>query len=340
MLLSFDMDRLDDLSLFALAPSEALGRLVAAHAGTAIAPHELRRFEDGEHKIRPLASVRGRDVYVVCSLYGDATESVNDRLCRMLFFIGAVRDAGAERITVVAPYLCYSRKDRRTNSRDPVTTRYVARLIEAVGADRVVTIDVHNRAAYENAFRIPTEHLEATGLFVERCRALGERELVVVSPDPGGFHRAEALRDALEQATHTTVELAMLGKHRKGGVVRTEAFVGNVEGRTAVIVDDLIVSGTTLIRAADACRKRGAVSVHAMATHGAFTAAAKNVLASPSIDSIVITDSISPERIDLGPVREKVSVLSIAPLLARAVRVLHREASMTELLEEPERRVS
>ncbi|HSD86600.1 MAG TPA: ribose-phosphate diphosphokinase, partial [Kofleriaceae bacterium] len=307
------MDRSDDLSLFALTPSEALGRLVAAHGGTSIDPHELRRFEDGEHKIRPLVSVRGRDVYVLCSLYGDATESVNDRLCRMLFFVGAARDAGAARISVVAPYLCYSRKDRRTNSRDPVTTRYVARLIEAAGADRVVTIDVHNRAAYENAFRIPTEHLEATGLFVEACRMLRSPDVAIVSPDPGGFHRAEALRDALEHATGTTVELAMLGKHRKGGVVRTEAFVGNVEGRAAVIVDDLIVSGTTLIRAADACRKRGAASVHAMATHGAFTVSAKDVLASPAIDSVIITDSISPERVDLGPVRRKLSVLSIAP---------------------------
>lgn len=328
------MASIDELTLFALAPSEVLGRTVAEDYGCALAPHELRRFEDGEHKIRPLSSVRGRDVYVLCSLYGDATESVNDRLCRMLFFVGALRDAGAGRVSVIAPYLCYSRKDRRTNPRDPVTTRYVARLIEAAGANRIVTIDVHNRAAYENAFRIPTEHLEATHMFVERCRALGDRGLTVVSPDPGGFHRAEALRDALEQATGATVELAMLGKHRKGGVVRTEAFVGNVGGRTAVIVDDLIVTGTTLIRAADACRERGATAVHVMATHGAFTAAASGVLASPLIDTIVITDSISPERTDLGPARGKLSVLSIAPLLARAISALHRERSITEVMEE------
>lgn len=328
------MASIDDLSLFALAPSEALGRTVAEDYGIAISQHELRRFEDGEHKIRPLVSVRGRDVYVLSSLYGDAIETVNDRLCRMLFFVGALRDAGAGRVTIVAPYLCYSRKDRRTNPRDPVTTRYVARLIEAAGADRIVTIDVHNRAAYENAFRIPTEHLEANRLFVDRCGAWGDRGLTVVSPDPGGFHRAEALRDALEATSGTTIELAMLGKHRKGGVVRTEAFVGNVEGRTAVIVDDLIVTGTTLIRAADACRKRGATAVHVMATHGAFTAGACSVLVSPLIDSIVITDSISPERIDLGPVRGKLSVISIAPLLARAISTLHRERSMTEMMEE------
>jgi len=314
-----------------------LGTRVADDCGIATAPHELRRFEDGEHKIRPLVTVRGHDVYVLCSLYGDSTESVNDRLCRMLFFVGALRDAGADRITIVAPYLCYSRKDRRTNPRDPVTTRYVARLIEAAGADRIVTIEVHNRAAYENAFRIPTEHLDANSLFVDRCGALGDRHLTVVSPDPGGFHRAEALRDALEARRGPTVELAMLGKHRKGGVVRTEAFVGNVERRTAVIVDDLIVTGTTLLRAAEACRKRGATAVHVMATHGAFTAAASAALVSPLIDSIVITDSISPERIDLGPVRSKLSVISIAPLVARTITALHRDRSMTEMMEDRSR---
>ena len=329
------MARDDQLLLFALAPSEALGRAVAEDYGIELAPCELRRFEDGEIKIRPLVSVRGRDVHVVCSLHGDATESVHDRLCRVLFFAGALRDAGAARITLVAPYLGYARKDRRTNPRDPVTTRYVARLIEVTGTDRLVTVDVHNRAAFENAFRIPTEHLEATPLFVEQCRALGTRPLAVVSPDPGGFHRAEALRDALEAATHTTVELAMLGKHRKAGVVRSEAFVGHVEGRTAVIVDDLIVTGTTLIRAADACRRRGAAAVHAMATHAMFTAAAGGVLASPLIDSLVVTDTVSPERADLGPARHKLAVVSLAPRLARAISALHHERSLTEVLEEP-----
>ena len=325
----------DELSLFALPPSEALGRAVAEQAGIAVTAHELRRFDDGEHKVRPLASVRGRDVYVLCSLYGDAGESVHDRLCRTLFFAGAARDAGAARITLVAPYLCYARKDRRTNPRDPVTTRYVARLIEAGGFDRVVTVDVHNQAAYENAFRISTELVEAKPLFVARCGLLGDRRLAVVSPDPGGFHRAEALRDALEQATGATVELAMLGKHRKGDVVRSEAFVGNVEGRTAVIIDDLIVTGTTLIRAADACRDRGAAAVHAMATHGAFTAAAGTVLATPVLDTITITDTISPDRVDLGHARDKLCVLSVAALLGRTVTTLHQERSMAALLEEP-----
>jgi ribose-phosphate pyrophosphokinase len=326
------MSTSEKLVLFALTPSEGLGRAVAGDYGVEVAAHELRAFEDGEHKIRPLVAVRGKDVHVVCSLYGDPGDSVNDRLCRLLFFVGAVKDAGADRVTIVAPYLCYARKDRRTNPRDPVTTRYLARLVEAAGADRVVTMDVHNLAAYENAFRIPTEHLVARGLFAERCRELGGAPLAIVSPDPGGFHRAEDLRDALERDGGGTVELAMLGKHRKGGVVRTEAFVGNVEGRIAVIVDDLIVTGTTLVRAADACRKRGAIAVHAMATHAMFGAGAAAALASPLLDSITVTDTIAPDRVPLGPARAKLTTLSIAPIVARAISALHHDRSMTPLV--------
>jgi ribose-phosphate pyrophosphokinase len=269
-------------------------------------------------------------VHVLCSLYGDARESVNDRLCRALFFVGTCRDSGARRVTLFTLYLCYARKDRRTNPHDPVTTRYVARLVEAAGADRIVAIDVHNLAAYENAFRIGCEHLEAKPIFVDRCRALGDRPLAVVSPDPGGFHRAEALRDALEPR-HPEIELAMLGKHRKGGRVRSEAFVGRVEGRVAVIVDDVIVTGTTLVRAAEACRKHGAIAVHAMATHGMFTPHARELLANPSIDSLTITDTIDPDRLDLGELRSKLSVRPIAPLVARAIRALHEERPPTQL---------
>lgn len=315
--------------VFALPPSKPLARAT----GLTLAPFELRRFDDGEHKIRPLVSVRGCDVYIVCSLHGNGGESVNDRLCRLLFFAGAIRDAGAGRITVVAPYLCYSRKDRRTNPRDPVTTRYVARMVESAGVDRIVTLDVHNRAAFENAFRIPTEHLEANPLFAARCRTLGQR-LAVVSPDPGGFHRAEALRDMLESTAGAPVELAMLGKHRKGGVVRSEAFVGNVDGRVAVIVDDMIVTGTTLARAAEACKLRGATAVHAMATHGMFAMNASTVLGTSLIDSVTITDSVTADRVDLA----NLSVISIAPLLARTINVLHDDRPITPLLDAHEAR--
>jgi ribose-phosphate pyrophosphokinase len=135
------------LSLFAVGATRDYGERVAQHLELILGTHDERGFEDGEHKIRPLAEVRRQDVFVMHSLYGDAEQSPNDKLCRLLFFIGALKDAGAERITAVDPYLCYARKDRRTQPRDPITTKYVACLFEACGADAVMTFDVHNVAA-------------------------------------------------------------------------------------------------------------------------------------------------------------------------------------------------
>lgn len=151
--------------LFALNRDQSFGEATARQLDATLSEHEQRDFEDGEHKIRPTVCVRGEDVYVIDSLYGDDNETVNDKLCRMAFFTGAVRDAGAERVTAVVPYLCYSRKTRKTKPRDPITTRYVAQILEAVGVNCVVTMDVHNLAAFHNAFRIPTIHLEAAWAF-------------------------------------------------------------------------------------------------------------------------------------------------------------------------------
>jgi hypothetical protein len=142
-----------ELSLFAVETTRDYGLRVAQHLDLVLGEHEERAFEDGEHKIRPLIDVRRHDVFVMHSLYGEAEQSPNDKLCRLLFFIRALKDAGADRVTAVVPYLCYARKDRRTQPRDPITTKYVARLFEASGADAVITLDVHNLAAFENAFR-------------------------------------------------------------------------------------------------------------------------------------------------------------------------------------------
>ena len=214
--------------IFALNAAREFGAVVAGALGVELAPHEEREFEDGEHKARPLVSVRGRDVYVVQSLHGGPHASPNDKLCRLLFFAGALRDAGARRVTAVIPYLAYARKDRRTQSRDPVTTRYVAELIEAVGIDRVVVVDVHNLAAFENAFRCPIVHLEARPLFVTHLAPLLRgRDVVVVSPDAGGAKRADLLRKSLAASLESDIPLAFLAKKRSGGVVSGEdAVVG------------------------------------------------------------------------------------------------------------------
>ncbi|HEX9673911.1 MAG TPA: ribose-phosphate pyrophosphokinase [Burkholderiales bacterium] len=323
-----------DLSLFALNASRDFGERVAGALGLTLAPHEEREFEDGEHKARPLESVRGRDVFVVASLYSDDRQSVNDKLVRLLFFLGALRDASAGRITAVIPYLCYARKDRRTKSRDPVSTRYVAAMLETVGADRVLTLDVHNLAAYENAFRIRADHLEARRLFVEDfVPRIGREPVVVVSPDVGGVKRAEAFRQALSRRLGREAGGAFLEKYRSAGVVSGEAVVGDVEGRIAIILDDLISTGGTIARAVAACRTRGARAVYAAATHGIFVGAAGRMVADPGLERLVVTDTIPPFRLDPTLVRDKVIVLDTAPLFAEAIRRTHTGESVVELVE-------
>src|ERR1039458_7560752 len=188
------------LRLFALAASAELGAAVATALAQPLAAHEERSFEDGEHKVRTLDTVRNADVYVVQSLHGGPTESANDKLCRLLFFIGALKDAGAARVTAVTPYLCYARKDRRTKPNDPVTTRYIAGMFESVGTDCVVTLEVHNPVAFENSFRCRTVALTGTPLFADYAKSLADERLSVISPDAGGMKRAELLREALEVA--------------------------------------------------------------------------------------------------------------------------------------------
>ena len=323
----------DDLCLFALDASRPYGERVATALGVALCAHEEREFEDGEHKARPLENVRGKDVYVIQSLFGEPGMSANDKLVRLLFFIGAVKDASAARVTAVCPYLAYARKDRRSKSRDPVSSRYVAQLFEALGTDRVLTLDVHNLAAYQNAFRIPAEHLEASGLFVAwfAARLQGEA-VVVVSPDVGGVKRAEAFRQALARALGRPVNSAFMEKSRSEGVVSGAAVVGDVGGRTAIIIDDLISTGTTLARAAAACKALGANRVYAAVSHGVFVGAAGQVLADPALDKVLVTDTIPPFRLPPTLVGSRVEVLASAPLFAEAIRRLHSGGSLVELL--------
>jgi ribose-phosphate pyrophosphokinase len=322
------------LSVFALNSSRDFGEKVCAHLGIPLSPHEEREFEDGEHKARPLVNVRGKDVFVIQSLYSDSKQSVNDKLCRFLFFLGALRDASADRVIAVIPYLCYSRKDRKSKPRDPVTTRYVAALFEAVGVDQAFTLDAHNLAAFQNAWRIPTDHLESRKLFVDHFLPLiGPRGVVVVSPDVGGVKRAEDFRQAFSHALGYPVHSAFLEKHRSEGVVSGEAFVGEVTGKVAIIIDDLISSGTTLVRAAQACRARGATAVYGAASHGVFGSKSSEILSDPALDQIVVTNSIPPFRLDSDLVRQKLTMLDVAPLFAEAIRRVQTGESILELLE-------
>ena len=318
--------------LFALQAGHAFGEEVARHFGNILGAHEEREFEDGEHKSRPLVNVRNKDIFVIHSLYADSQQSVNDKLVRLLVFIGALKDASAARITAVVPYLAYARKDAKTQTRDPVTTRYVAQLFEAVGTDRVVTMDVHNLAAFQNAFRCRTDHLEATKLFVAHFASLlkEEPQITVVSPDIGGMKRAERFRQALGRALNRELNVAFMEKARAKGVMCGGRVIGDVAG-TAIIIDDLISTGGTLLHAAAACRESGASKVYAAATHGVFVGNANKLLSGAMLDGVVVTDTIPPFRLDPELARNRLTVLSAAPLFAEAIRRIHSGGSLVEL---------
>jgi ribose-phosphate pyrophosphokinase len=322
----------DRLRLFALNATTELGGAIAKCLGMPLCAHEEREFEDGEHKARPLDPVGNADVYVVQSLHGGPEASANDKLCRLLFFIGALKNAGAARVIAVVPYLCYARKDRRTKPNDPVTTRYVAAMFEAIGTDAVVTLEVHNPVAYENAFRCRTVTLTATPLFVEYASKLKDENLCVVSPDTGGAKRAELFRETLEAIRGRPIGKAFADKHRSAGVVTGDLFVGDVTGATALVIDDLISTGGTLVRAARAARSAGARRVIALTAHGLFMEGAAEALADPALDRLVVTDTIPPFRLPAGATRDKLDILRSAPLFAEAIARLHEGRSLTELL--------
>jgi ribose-phosphate pyrophosphokinase len=310
--------------LFALGATRPLGERVGARLGSGLAPHEERSFEDGEYKVRPLCSVGNRDVYVIHSLHGDPEQSPSDKLCRMLFFIGALRDAGAARVTAVAPYLCFSRKDRQTKPFDPVTTRYVAQLFEAVGTSRLMTMEVHNLAAFQNAFRCDTDHLTANRLFTDYLkRRVGQEPMAVFSPDPGGVKRADIFREELEQVLGRPIGGGFMEKHRSMGKVSGELLAGDVAGRTVVVIDDLISSGGTMRRVAEACRANGATRVILAATHGVFSKDAGVALASAPFDELLVTDTVTWPELHSAGFASRLSVIDISAVLAEAIRGSH-----------------
>ena len=328
--------------LFALHGSETLGSKIAQHLGISLAAHEERDFEDGEHKARPLQNVRGRSCYVLHALHGDASHSANDKLNRLLFFIATLKDASAARVSAVVPYLAYARKDRKTKSRDPVTMRYVAQLFEAMGTDALLVLEVHNPAAFQNAFRCPTEQLDSAGLFARHIAdQIADQitdkpspvDVAVVSPDAGGVKRAALFRDRLSQVLGRPVSMGFVEKYRSEGALSGELLVGDVKGRQVLLFDDLISSGQTLLRAAAACRALGAASVWAAAAHGLFNVDALQRLGAGPIDRIFVSDSVAITGLENTPLETKLDVVSCAAMLGEAIRRSHEGGSIVELMQ-------
>jgi ribose-phosphate pyrophosphokinase len=316
----------NSIAVFAPAASMPLGARIAAALGSALSPLEEWEFTGREYKLRALGCMRTHSVYVVQSLFGDTVGSANDRLCQLLFLINALKDGGARSVTACVPYLAYARQDRRVSPGDPLTARYVAQLFEAVKVDRVVAFDVHNLAAFENAFRCQTVHIEAAALFARHFAATAG-EYAVVSPDIGGVKRAHRVRELLEIAIGRTVTFALMDKVRSAGMVSGSLFAGDVAGRRVIVVDDLISSGTTVLRAIDACRRAGAARVDIAATHASFSAEAQRLFESNGPDSVVVTDSVALDARFARHAGASLTVLSAATLFADAIRALEPDGS-------------
>jgi len=312
--------------LFDLDADTPFGTALAADLDQALSPVERRAFADGEVKIRPLVDPRGDDVYLIQSLHGDERQSPHDKLVALLMMAATLRDHGADRVTAVVPYLAYARKDRRTKDFDPVGSRYVAQLLEAVGIAQLIVLEAHNPAALENAFRIVTRHLEAHLAFDAVVDGFRDSRVVVASPDPGGVKRAQLWREHLERTRGLETGFAMLDKRRSAGLVSGLMTVAGdvVAGSTVLVIDDLIATGETLVRAARALRQAGARRVIALAAHGLFVGQANEALADESIERIVICDSVPPLRVaPARGLRAKLHVCSAVALFSRAIRDSH-----------------
>jgi ribose-phosphate pyrophosphokinase len=277
------------------------------------------RFSDGEFNFQIEENVRGGDVFIV-----QPTCPPSDaHLMELLVMLDAFRRSSAERVTAVVPYFGYARSDKKDRPRVPIAARLVANLLTVAGADRVLTMDLH-AAQIQGFFDIPVDHLYAAPVFIKHYRDNPLPKLVVVSPDTGGAERARAY------AKRLNADLALCDKRReKANVAEVMNVVGDVKGRNCLIVDDMCDTAGSLTKVAKALREAGAETIHACFTHGVLSGPAIERLAKSEIERIVITNTIP--LWNGGADLEKIEVLSIAPLLAKAIKSIHEETSVSSL---------
>jgi ribose-phosphate pyrophosphokinase len=300
----------------------ALAEAIGAYLATPLAKAVVRRFADMEIFVEILENVRGADVFVLQS----TSYPANDHLMELLIIIDALRRASARRITAVIPYFGYARQDRKAGPRTPISAKLVANMITRAGADRVMTVDLH-AGQIQGFFDIPTDNLYASPVMV---RDIKERfdlsRLMVVSPDVGGVVRARGL------AKRINAPLAIIDKRReRAGESEVMNVIGEVEGYTCILVDDIVDSGGTLINAADALLEQGATAVYAYISHGVLSGGAVARLTASRLDELVITDSIQPT--EAVRVARNIRVLSIATLIGEAIGRTAAEESVSSLFD-------
>ncbi len=307
------------LKLFSGSSNRTLSREVARYLGTDLGPMVRKHFADGELYVQIQESIRGCDVYLI----QPTCYPVNDNLMELLIMIDACHRASARQITAVIPYYGYARADRKTAGRESITAKLVANLITNAGANRVLALDLHS-AQIQGYFDIPCDHVYGSPVLVEYLANKGIEDLVVVSPDVGGVARARAFAKMLDDAP-----LAIIDKRRQAhNVAEVMNLIGDVEGKTAVLVDDMIDTAGTICEGARVLRENGAKHVYACATHAVFSPPAVERLSSGLFEEVIVTNTIPvvPDR-----QFEQLTVLSVANMLGETIWRIHEESSVSSM---------
>ncbi|MDO8481425.1 MAG: ribose-phosphate pyrophosphokinase [Nanoarchaeota archaeon] len=303
----------ENITLISGSSNPEFAKKVSECLGVPLTPIETKRFNDGETYAHILESVRGHHVFVIHS----TSPPVNDTLMELLIVVDALKRASAKEITAVIPYFGYARQDRKARSREPITAKLVASLIERAGVDRVVTFDLHVDQI-QGFFDIPVDNLEAMPILAKPLSAI--KDLTIVSPDVGGAKRARRLAKDLD------APIALIDKRRPAhGKVETVNVIGDVKGRNCIIIDDIIDSGGTMANAARELKKRGAKDIILCATHAVLSGAAKQNLSEKAIKEVIVADTIHISKEKMLP---KIKVVSLAQFTAELITSIFKGAPM------------
>lgn len=306
------------MKIFSGSSNPGLAAEICEYLDTALGRADISTFADGETMFHIRENVRGRDVFIIQS----TSPPVNDNLVELLIMVDAFRRASARRITAVLPYYGYSRQDRKSEPRVPITAKLVANLLTTAGVDRVLCTDLH-AGQIQGYFDIPVDNLFAAPVILEYFRSLELQNLVIISPDAGGVERARAFAKRLDAS------LAIIDKRRTGmNVTELMNIIGDVQDRTAVILDDMIDTAGTLIQAAEAVKAKGAAKVMAAATHAVLSGPAKERIRNSALEEVIVSNSIPHGDLDKA---SRVTVLSMAELLGEGIRRIHENSSVSSL---------
>lgn len=340
------MTNVHPLKIFGLGSTKEYADKVAKNLNISLTPHIEKYFPDGECYVKSsdetLGNVRGHDVFIIQSLYSDEFESVADKFMKLCMFCGSLKDASAHEIIPVIVHLAWSRQDRKTESRSPVSTKYVARMLESCHVNKVLFFDVHNLAAEQNAFCVPIDNLEGKNLFAEwfadNLLKDGKADRIkILSPDSGGLGRCSRFRTSLLKQLHKRgaklddIEIVIFDKLRIEGKVRGSRIIGNVEDSYVIAFDDMISTAETMMKACNAVTQAGGHIYAICATHGLFCGKANEVLDNLN-SKIVITDTIRPWRLNSGN-QNKLHIVDTTKMVAEAIHKIHSgTGSISELL--------